>query len=350
MNLTILATELSGKTYWLPEQVSDVAAKVDHHFYLLYWLCVGLFIGITGALVLFVVKYRRRTPDQEPLPSPSHNAVLELTWSIIPSIVCLVLFYIGFVTYQELMTPPRETFKVNVIGGKWQWEFQYPKTGLVGASDDKAALAELHVPPNVPVELTMTSKDVIHCVYIPALRTKKDVVPGRYSKLWFDAKVPGVYNIFCAEYCGTSHSEMYAKLIVHKSMEEFEQWEKNLIAAIQRKPPLELGEYVWKTKGCRGCHSIDGTVGTGPSFLGIWGDPNHRGYIPSTGADNQPITVDENYIRTSIEEPNSVVREGFGRVTAMPTFKGRLSDKEMNGIIEFIKSLGKKPAEARPKQ
>lgn len=261
---------------------------------------------------------------------------MEITWSVIPTIVVIGLFYVGFVVYQELMIPPRETFKVNVVGQRWFWQFKYVQSGLDDAN-------ELHVPANTPVEVTITSTDVLHSFYIPALRTKKDAVPGRYSKLWFQARSFSnqveEYNIFCAEYCGTSHSEMYAKLYVHPTMESFQEWVKKKELEIEKLPPVKLGEYVWKTKGCRGCHSLDGTAGTGPTFKGIWGDRNHRAVRPATG-ETVTFTVDENYIRESVNEPNALVREGFPAPSAMPSFKGRITEKQLNGVIEFLKTIG----------
>lgn len=333
MNWPLFA-DLAGKSYWLPQQASQAAAETDVHFHFIYWLNVFFFVGISALLVFFCVKYRRKTPDQKPLPTPSHNTVLELVWSIIPTLVCIALFYVGFVVYQDLMEPPKDTFKVNVTGKKWAWNFKYPLSGL--DSD------ELHVPANTPVELIMTSEDVIHSLYIPVLRTKKDVVPGRYSKMWFNAVTPGEFNIFCAEYCGTSHSEMFAKLVVHSNMDEFNKWQKSLEEKLNNLPPVELGKYLYKAKGCIACHSLDGVKGTGPTFKGLWGmsKEEHITYKPSTGQ-KAPTTVDENYLRMSINEPNDEVRDGFGTVTAMPSFKGKLTDKQINGLIEYMKTLGK---------
>lgn len=341
MNWALFAADLHDKTYWLPRQGSVAAAETDVHFYFIYWLNVFFFVGITGLLVYFCWKYRRRTPDQKPLPAPSHNTTLELVWSIIPTIVCIVLFYVGYVVYQDLMEPPKNTFKVNVVGRKWSWNFKYPQSGLDSGN-------ELHVPANTPVELIMTSEDVIHCVYIPVLRTKKDVVPGRYSKLWFNAELPPgttkpvEYAIYCAEYCGTSHSEMWGKLVVHPNASDFKQWEVSEIKKIDQLPPVQLGERMWKTKGCRGCHSDDGTKGTGPTFRGLWGMPKeqHITFKTATGAET-PSAVDENYIRMSIEDPNAEVRKDFPRPSAMPNYKGQLNDKQINGIIEYLKSIGK---------
>jgi cytochrome c oxidase subunit 2 len=344
MNWLLFASDThpqpSTESYWYPVQLSDVAEKVDGHFMFLVWLCIFFFVGITGLLAYFVVKYRRRTPDQKPLPSPSHHNLMEITWSVIPTIVVIGLFYVGLVVYQELMIPPRETFKVSVTGQRWYWSFKYLQTGLDDAN-------ELHIPANTPIELTMTSTDLLHSFYIPALRTKKDVVPGRYSKVWFQARSFSnkveEYNIFCAEYCGTSHSEMFAKLYVHPTMESFQEWVKKKEIEIDNKNPVELGEWVWRTKGCRGCHSIDGSAGTGPTFKGLWGDRNHRALRPATGSMEGPFVVDENYIRESINEPNALVRETFAAPSAMPSFKGRLSEKQMTGIIEFLKADAKLP-------
>ncbi|HQR06665.1 MAG TPA: cytochrome c oxidase subunit II [Gemmatales bacterium] len=341
MNWAMFAADLAPKSFWLPVQGSEVAAETDVHFYFIYWLNVFFFVAISAVLVYFCVKYRRKTPDQKPLPAPSHNTVLELVWSILPTLVCIALFYVGFIVYQDLMEPPPETFKINVVGQKWSWNFKYPRSGLDGGNI-------LHVPANTPIELTMTSTDVIHCVYIPAMRTKKDVVPGRYSKMWFNAHMPTgqttplEYNIFCAEYCGTSHSEMWGKLIVHPTMDDFKKWEAAEIKSIDLKPPVELGKWVWERKGCKGCHSIDGTKGTGPTFKGLWGmtTADHLVKNYSTGS-TRPVVVDENYLKESINEPNAEIRDGFPSPSPMPSFKGQLSDKQINGVIEFLKTIGK---------
>jgi cytochrome c oxidase subunit II len=346
MNWTLFADGFSdthGRGYWTPTALSEVAEKVDAHFYFILWLNVFFFVGISALMAYFVVKYRRRTPDQKPLPSPSHHNLMEITWSVIPTIVVIGLFYVGLVVYQDLMIPPRETFKVNVTGERWNWQFKYMQSGLEDAN-------ELHVPANTPVELTITSRDVLHSFYIPVLRTKKDAVPGRYSKLWFQARALSnkveEHNIYCAEYCGTSHSEMYAKLFVHPTMESFQDWVKEKEKLLEEMPPIKLGEYVWKTKGCRGCHSLDGTVGTGPSFKGLWADKAHRTLKPGTGQMTPPFPVDENYIRESVNEPNAQVREGFPSPSAMPSYKGRLSEKQIQGVIEFLKADGVVPPPA----
>jgi len=341
MNWALFAADLAGKSFWLPSQGSQVAAETDVHFYFIYWLNVFFFVGISGVLVYFCWKYRRQTPDQKPLPAPSHNTTLELVWSILPTLVCIALFYVGFVVYQDLIEPPKDTFKINVVGQKWSWNFKYPRSGL-----DSGNI--LHVPANTPIELTMTSIDVIHCVYLPVFRTKKDVVPGRYSKLWFNAQVPPgtttpvEHHIFCAEYCGTSHSEMWGKLIVHPTMEDFKKWEQEEIKRIDLLPPVQLGKLIWERKGCKGCHSIDGTAGTGPTFKGLWGmtKEDHLTKNYSTGV-TRPTVVDENYLRDSINEPNSEIRDKYPSPSPMPSFKGQLSDKQINGVIEFLKTIGK---------
>lgn len=347
MNWTLFASdttpEVMNKSYWVPVQLSEVAEKVDGHFYFLIWLTAFFFFGITGVLAYFVWKYRRRTPDQKPLPSPSHHNLMEITWTVIPTLVVIALFYVGLMVYQDLMIPPRETFKINVVGQRWFWQFQYVQSGLQDAN-------ELHVPANTPVEVTITSTDLLHSFYIPALRTKKDAVPGRYSKLWFNARNTSgkveEFNIFCAEYCGTSHSEMYAKLYVHPSMEDFQKWVRTKEEMILKLPPVELGKRVYEVKGCRGCHTIDGTSSTGPTFKGLWGDQNHR-VIDNTDRQSKPIDVNENYIRMSIDEPNLHIRESFPNPSPMPSFKGRLKPEEYIGIIEYLKSINK-PGQQTP--
>jgi cytochrome c oxidase subunit II len=337
MNWTLFAadgpSEIKTDSYWVPFQLSEVAGEVDRHYYFLVWLTAFFFFGITGLLAYFVWKYRRRTPNQKPLPSPSHHNLMEITWTVIPTLVVIALFYVGLMVYQDLMIAPRESFKVNVTGQRWSWSFKYVQSGFDDAN-------ELHVPANTPVELTLTSTDVLHSFYIPALRTKKDAVPGRYSKMWFNARTPGTYNIFCAEYCGTSHSEMYAKLIVHKDMDDFQNWVKFMEGEIEKWPPFKLGKRVYETKGCRGCHSLDGSKGTGPSFKDLWGSRAHRTLDPTTGRLSDPFSVTENYIIESVEEPNAQVREGYPSPSAMPSFKGRLTAKEKVGLIEFLKGYG----------
>jgi cytochrome c oxidase subunit 2 len=187
----------------------------------------------------------------------------------------------------------------------------------------------LHVPVDTPVRLVITSDDVIHSLFIPAFRLKKDAVPGRYTKMWFRATQPGEYQVFCAEYCGTSHSDMLAKTVVHPPG-EFEKWLENASNFLDKMSPAEAGEKLFKQRGCTQCHSIDGTRIIGPTLQGAFG---HEVAL-TTG---QKVLFDEDYARNSILNPQAQIVAGFDPV--MPTYQGRLKDREISAIIEYIKTL-----------
>ncbi len=177
--------------------------------------------------------------------------------------------------------------------------------------------------------LVMRSEDVIHGFYVPDFRVQMDVVPGRYTTIWFRAKEPGEHDLLCAQYCGTNHSDMFTKVVVHPPG-EFEKWLAEAGNLFKNLPPAEAGKQLYSRRGCSQCHSIDGTAGTGPSFKGIFG---HTTYLEGGGS----VTVDENYVRESILEPEAKIVQGYKPV--MPTYKGILSDEEITDLIEFIKSL-----------
>ena len=214
-----------------------------------------------------------------------------------------------------------------VTAQKWSWQFTYPN----GYTDEN-----LHVPVDRPIRLVMQSQDVIHSLYVPAFRIKRDVVPGRYNKAWFEATVPGEYQIFCAEYCGTGHSDMLAKAIVHRPG-EFESWLRKASDFLSTMTPEEGGRKLYKIHGCGQCHSTDGSPLTGPTFQGIFG---HQVSLAGGGT----VKVDENYIRESILNPAAKVVAGFEPV--MPTFQGRLEDKEITAVIQYINSLSEAPEAA----
>lgn len=309
------------KDFWFPVDASTVAHFVDDDFYFIYWVCVFFFVLICVGLVAFTVMFRRR-PGVEPQPSPHHNQWLEITWSAIPGLIVIVMFYRGMVGYIDLRTPPAEANQMRVLGKKWAWDFQYPKSGHIDN--------ELHVVKDQPTTLTMTSDDVIHSVFIPAFRVKQDVVPGRYSQLWFTPTRVGEYTLFCTEYCGTRHSEMLAKVVVHDSAADYDKWFNVASDLFKTNPPVKVGEILYNKRGCVQCHSVDGSAKTGPTFKGTWGTKQKL----TTG---EEITVDANYVRQSILEPMSQIRAGYNPV--MPSFKGQLSDRQIEAIAMYIESL-----------
>lgn len=306
-------------SFWFPEQGSATAIQSDWLFGFVLWISIFFMVLITGLMLTFIWKYRRR-PGVKAERTATHNTTLELTWTIIPSILCVFIYYFGISAYIDIRTPPMNANEVQVTGQKWKWLFTYPN-GLISS--------DLHVPVNEATRLTMRSEDVIHSLYIPAFREKMDVVPGRYSKMWFTPLAIGEHQIFCAEYCGMDHSRMQAHVIVH-SRPDYEKWMRDAEEASSNMPPVELGASLYKQRGCMSCHSVDGTRGIGPSFKGIYGEKQEL-------ADGTSVMVDEDYIHESIIEPMAKVVKGFAPV--MPTFKGKLKDKEIAGLIEYIKSL-----------
>ncbi|MFH1279604.1 MAG: cytochrome c oxidase subunit II [Candidatus Eisenbacteria bacterium] len=314
-----LLIQFKDGSFWMPEQASTVAGGVDRLFDFILYISLFFFLLIVGLMVLFVIRYRRRKGvDAE--KSATHHTALEVTWTVIPLILVGVIFYLGFVGYMNLATPPGNSYEVNVTAQKWSWMFTYPN-GYVDQN--------LHAPVDVPVRLVMTSEDVIHSFFVPAFRVKKDVVPGRYSNVWFEATEPGEYDLFCAEYCGTSHSDMIAKVIVHPPG-EFEIWLEQASDFLDRMSPAEAGAKLYAARGCKQCHTADGSSNIGPSFKGLYG---RKGVFD----DGTAYTAEENYLRQSILEPMAYIVAGYEAV--MPTYQGRLKDREITAIIEYMKTL-----------
>lgn len=307
--------------FWLPDAAS-AGPVMDRVFYLILVICSILFLLVVGLMVLFVVRYRRRR-DELPQKSASHNTWLEVTWTVIPLLIVAVIFYQGFVAYMKMQTAPPGCYELRVAARQWAWQFIYPN----GHVDEN-----LHVPAGEPVRLTMTSEDVIHGLWIPALRVKKDVVPGRYSSMWFQADKVGIYDLVCTQYCGDDHSNMLSNLVV-QTREDYDAWLKDAANYLKTLPPAEAGKMLYQRRGCGQCHSIDGTAGTGPSFKGIYGETTRM-------TDGSTVLVDDNYIRESILEPQAKIVAGYQPV--MSTYKGLLSDDDITALIEFIKSLSQK--------
>ena len=244
-------------------------------------------------------------------------------WSVIPAILLVVIFVWGFRDWMDFNVPPANTIDVRVLAKKWSWEFDYPKDGIQGA-------AELMVPVNRPVKLTMSSADVIHAFFVPSFRVKRDVLPNRYTVMWFEATELGTFDVYCAEYCGTSHSQMITRVKV-VSMPEYQAWIDSG-GGMDKLPPLELGKALFKSRGCVACHSLTAErMGLpGPPLAGKYGTMEQL-------KEGGPVKVDDNYIRESILEPQAKIVAGYEPV--MPTFKGRLNEKQLNGLIDYIKSL-----------
>ena len=309
---------------WIPEVASNLASKVDGVLWVITLLSLVFFVLITVLLVFFAIKYRRRSENDE-TPYITGSEPLEIIWTVIPSVLLILIFIYGFVVFKDMKSPPKDAVEITVTGKQWLWTFDY--------YNGKKTLNELYVQQNRPVRLVMKADDVLHSFFVPAFRMKQDLLPGRYTQLWFTPTKIGTFDIFCAEYCGTGHSVMRGKVIV-MSPEAYDIWEKGAQAekggAVASLPAAELGEKIYKEKGCNACHSVDGSILVGPSFKALFGHDVEL-------QDGSTVTADENYIRQSILEPQSQVVKGFQPV--MPSFKGILSDDDITAVIAYIKTL-----------
>jgi len=316
--------DVEGGSWSMPIDASTFGDPIDTLYLFIVAIDVLFFALIVATMVYFAWKYRRRTKFQK-TSSITHNGKIEFLWSAIPAVLLIVIFLWGEIDYMKMSVPPGDAIDIRIKGQKWFWTVTYPDHPGVILTD------EIIVPEGRPVRLTMTSEDVIHSFYIPAFRVKKDAVPGRYTNIWFQATRVGEYNLFCTEYCGDDHSGMIgvAKVL------PWDQFEKALEEAGRLAPNTGesmagFGRRVFERRGCPVCHSVDGTRLVGPSFKGKYGSQEQL-------ADGTSVTVDDNYIRKSLLEPNAQVVSGF--TPQMPSFAGQLNDEQITALVEFIKSV-----------
>jgi cytochrome c oxidase subunit 2 len=317
-----LAKDGRGRTFWLPPQDSTVAAEHDFAFYFVFWVCFFFFFLIVIWLAAFLWRYRERKGHVE-RDTPHHNLPLEVVWSVIPLLITIYMFWIGFRGMMNQYNPPGDGLNVIVQAQQWNWSFTYPDGTQSGGEDG------MHVPLGENVILTMTSSDVLHSLFVPNFRIKKDVVPGRFHKIWFNATKLGEHHLFCTEYCGTKHSTMVSKVVV-EDRPTYEAWLKKAGDINNQLSPKDAGEKWYKIQGCGQCHSLDGSRLTGPTWKDVWGKTE-------TLSDGSTVTVNDEYILESIVNPGAKVVQGFSNV--MPSFQGRLDDRSILNISAYIKSL-----------
>jgi cytochrome c oxidase subunit 2 len=301
----------------VPESASSYSWKVDALYFYLSGVTLFFTLLISTVLVFFIIRYRRRSPYEIPRPvAGSHK--LETLWTVIPFLIAMTMFGWGARLYFEQVKAPENAIEVYVVGKQWMWKLQHA-TG-------QREINELHVPVNRKIKLIMTTEDVIHDFFVPAFRTKADVIPGRYTTLWFEATKPGRYDLFCAEYCGMNHSGMSGSVIVMEQR-EFDDW---LSGNVGSTTPATAGQQLYQTLGCASCHGANGEGGRGPTLAGIFGIEQEL----ENGARQR---VDEGYIRESITNPQAKLVRGFGPI--MPTFQGQVSEDQLMQLIAYIKSL-----------
>jgi cytochrome c oxidase subunit II len=297
---------------------SNFTVGVDWVFKLIIGIGAFFLILITTAMVVFIIRYnRKRHPKAVQMKD---NIYLELTWIIIPVILVIIMFIYGFAAYQPMLWVPRNAMQVKVTGRMWQWSFEY-------AGNKESAV--LVVPLNKPVKLNLYSADVIHGFSIPAFRVKQDVVPGKNNYMWFKGERLGEYEIFCTAYCGLRHAYMGTQVRVVPEA-EFDKWLAAIPASTNEPPGLQI----LKKNGCLGCHSIDGTKMVSVTFRGMYGKSEN---VSSNGAEHL-VTVNEDYIRTSVYEPDRDIVVGYPK-GVMKTYKGLVSDEDLKKITEYLKTL-----------
>jgi len=303
-----------------PEAASTMASRVDALYFFLVGLAVFFSLLIAGLIVFYAIRFKRQSPTSVGVAIHG-GLVLELTWTIIPFIIVMVIFVWGASVFFAMARPPSETIDIYVVGKQWMWKFQH--------LDGQREIDELHVPVGRPVRLIMTSEDVIHDVFVPAFRIKADVIPGRYTNIWFQPTKPGRYHLFCAEYCGTKHSGMTGEVVVMDAT-EYQAW---LSGGGPEGSLAEGGAKLFASLACNTCHRPD-AQGRGPVLEGLFGKT-------VTLQSGETATVDEAYVRESILNPSAKVAAGFQPI--MPTFQGLVTEEQLLELIEYVKSLQAMP-------
>jgi cytochrome c oxidase subunit II len=299
-----------------PPEASNVARQTDYLYIALILLSVLTLVVVFVPMIYFLFKYRRgKEADRQPLHLP--ETMIEVTWTLIPMVVFTGLFAWGANVYWTIERPPADAMEINVVGKQWMWKIEHP--------EGNREIDRLHVPLGRNIKLTLASQDVIHSFFLPAFRIKQDVVPGRYSTLWFKASKLGTFHLFCSEYCGTHHSAMVGSLIV-MTPDAYQQW----LTHNAPGPSLaQDGERLFRSYGCSGCH-VQSTIVHAPALEGLYG----RAVPLQSG---QIVTADEAYLRDSILLPAKDIAGGY--TNDMPSFQGHLSEDDLLKIIAYIKSI-----------
>lgn len=297
-----------------PESASTMAPRVDALYFFLVGVATFFSLLIAGLIVFYAIRYRRRSPESVGVAIHGSLA-LEVVWSVIPLIIAMVIFGWGASVFVAIARPPQETLNIYAVGKQWMWKFQH----LNGQRE----INELHVPVGRAVKLIMTSEDVIHDLFVPAFRVKADVIPGRYTQIWFEPTKAGTYHLFCAEYCGTQHSGMIGRVVAMEP-DDYQAW----LAAGSEGSLAASGEALLSDLACQTCHRPD-TTDRGPALEGLFGST-------VTLDDGREVVVDEAYLREAILNPSARVR--FGYQPIMPAYQGVVTEEQLIELVEFMRS------------
>ncbi len=317
---------MSSRFAFLPEQASNIAGEVDHLFLFIFVITGFFALLVAGLVIFFGIRYRRTASNPKASSHRGYDIPLEIAWTVIPTGLALLMFVWGAKVYMDQARPPDDALQVYVTAKQWMWKTQH----LGGQRE----INELHIPVGVPVRLTMTSQDVIHSFYIPAFRTKQDVLPGRYTTEWFTATKAGKYHLFCAEFCGAKHSGMIG-YIYAMPRRDYEAW---LTEGAAEGSLASYGEKLFHQYGCANCHHFD-KQGRAPALTNLYGQSVE---IQGGGT----VRADDAYLRESILNPGAQIVYGYQNI--MPVFSGLLNEEQVIQLIQYIKAIGPESGTAEP--
>ncbi|TAL66932.1 MAG: cytochrome c oxidase subunit II [Bacteroidetes bacterium] len=307
---------------------SNYVSTFNTSFYFILVISFIFLIGLTFTMLYFVFKYNKK--KNKTATQIEGSTLLEITWTVIPTLLALVMFYFGWAGWKPMTKAPKDAMNITSIARMWSFSFLY---------ENGRQSPDLIIPVNTPVKIKLTSLDVIHSLYVPAFRIKSDMVPGREKVMWFLPERVGEYDLFCAEYCGLRHSYMNAKVKV-LSKANFDSWYTDtikLIKAVEGSVPGSEGLEIMKANGCNACHSTDGSRIVGPTYLNLWGEQQ----VVIRDGREVTLKVDEEYIKRAIYDPNFEIVKGYPK-GLMQSYKNTVSDSDIAKIIEFLKTLNEK--------
>lgn len=297
---------------------SNFVQDVDFTFAIILGISLVFLVGITGVMIYFIIKYNHK---KNPVASNiKGNHTLEILWTIIPTILVMVMFYYGWSGYDKMRIVPSDAIKITTTAKMWSWKFEYPNGKITDS---------LVIPKDKAVTLDMMSEDVIHSLYIPAFRIKEDIIPGDTTYMWFIGQELGTYNILCAEYCGERHSFMITTLDVLEEA-DYDKW-LNDSSKVDEHPGLS----VLKANACIACHSLDGNRIVGPSFKGMLG---LKEIIVNSAGEEVEIVVDDAHIIKSIYEPNEDIVKSYNK-NLMTSYKDKINEQQMQDILDYLKTI-----------